>query len=281
MLIKSVMLNKYRSSEVKKPGPITLKNVTFSRGGRKILDDISISIPTGKIIAVMGPSGTGKSTLLKLITGELKPDSGSIVFNNNNIPNMSSRALYQYRKEIGVMLQSNALFNELSVFENVAYPLREHFDLPEDFLNVLVRMKLEKVGLRNASDLMPSELSGGMARRVALARAIVRDPSMMFYDEPFTGQDPITRWVLLELISRLHNTLGMTSLLVSHQVEMMNQLADLVYILSEGKIIAAGAPKTVFSDKDPLVRKFVDGYSDGSKGMIHHPGPSLIEDIFR
>lgn len=281
MLIKSVMLNKYRSSAVKKPGPITLKNVTFSRGGRKILDDISISIPTGKIIAVMGPSGTGKSTLLKLITGELKPDSGEVIFNNKNIPSMSSKALYQYRKEIGVMLQSNALFNELTVFENVAYPLREHFDLPEDFLNALVRMKLEKVGLRNASSLMPSELSGGMARRVALARAIVRDPSMMFYDEPFTGQDPITRWVLLELISRLHNTLNMTSLLVSHQVEMMNKLADVVYILSEGKIVASGAPKTVFKDKDPLVRKFVDGYSEGSEGMIHHPGPGLIEDLFK
>ena len=145
----------------------------------------------------------------------------------------------------------------------------------------MVRLKLEKVGLRNASELMPSELSGGMSRRVALARAIVRDPSIMFYDEPFTGQDPITRWVLLELIRRLHNTLSMTSILVSHQVEMMTQLADVVYILSEGKIIASGKPKTVFNDKNPLVRKFVDGYSDGSKDMIHHPGQNLVEDLFQ
>ncbi len=275
------MLNKYRSSEVKKPGPISLKNVTFSRSGRKILDDITISIPTGKIIAIMGPSGTGKSTLLKLMTGELKPDDGDITFKDQQISNFTSHALYEYRKEIGVMLQSNALFNELSVFENVAFPLREHFELPEDFLNVLVRLKLEKVGLRNASELMPSELSGGMSRRVALARAIVRDPSIMFYDEPFTGQDPITRWVLLELIRRLHDTLNMTSILVSHQVEMMTQLADVVYILSEGKIIASGKPKTVFNDKNPLVRKFVDGYSDGSKDMIHHPGQNLVEDLFQ
>ncbi|MDG2348102.1 MAG: ATP-binding cassette domain-containing protein [Gammaproteobacteria bacterium] len=275
------MLNKYRSSEVKKPGPITLENVTFSRSGRKILDNISISIPSGKIIAIMGPSGTGKSTLMKLMTGELKPDVGSVMFNGKNIPDLSSRSLYEYRKEIGVMLQSNALFNELSVFENVAFPLREHFELKEDFLQSLVKLKLEKVGLRNACDLIPSELSGGMARRVSLARAIVRDPSIMFYDEPFTGQDPITRWVLLELIRRLHTTLNMTSVLVSHQVEMMTQLADVVYILSEGKIISSGTPKAVFKDKNPLVRKFVDGYSDGSKDMIHHPGQSLVEDLFK
>lgn len=275
------MLNKYRSSAVKKPGPITLESVTFSRGGRKILDDISISIPSGKITAIMGPSGTGKSTLMKLMTGELKPDTGSVTFNDQNIADLSDRSLYEYRKEIGVMLQSNALFNELTVFENVAYPLREHFELPEDFLNALVRLKLEKVGLRNASDLLPSELSGGMARRVSLARAIVRDPSIMFYDEPFTGQDPITRWVLLELIRRLHTSLNMTSVLVSHQVEMMTQLADVVYILSGGKIISSGAPKTVFKDKNPLVRKFVDGYSDGNQEMIHHPGPNLLEDLFK
>lgn len=280
MLILSIMLNKYSSSKGKKPEPITLKDVTFSRDGRKILDKISLSIPTGKIIAIMGPSGTGKSTLIKLMTGELKPDQGAVSHNKVCVNKMQSKQLYRYRKEIGVMLQSNALFNELSVFENVAYPLREHYKLPEDFLNILVKLKLERVGLRNASHLMPSQLSGGMARRVALARAVVRDPSIMFYDEPFTGQDPITRWVLLDLIRRLHKHLNMTSIIVSHQVEMMSQLADVVYILSGGHIIASGDPSSVFGDKNPTVRKFVDGYSDGAKDMIHHPGSSLVEDIF-
>ena len=274
------MLNKYRSSEEKKPGQILLSKVTFKRGDRKILDNISLKIPTGKIVAVMGPSGTGKSTLMKLMTGELKPDSGNITYKGVDIATMSSKSLYEYRKEVGVLLQSNALFNELTVFENVAYPLREHFDLPEEFLSVLVKFKLEKVGLRNASNLLPSELSGGMARRVALARAIVRDPSIMFYDEPFTGQDPITRWVLLDLIKSIHNHLNMTSILVSHQVEMMSKLADFVCILSDGKIISSGEPKTVFSEDKPAVRQFVDGHVNNKSGMIHHPGPTILRDFF-
>jgi phospholipid/cholesterol/gamma-HCH transport system ATP-binding protein len=272
------MSNQYNAFAEKKPVSIMFEKVLFKRGDRVILDHISCAIPKGKIVAIMGPSGTGKSTMVKLMTGELRPDSGQVMYGDKAIGALSKRDLFDYRRQIGVMLQSNALFNELSVFENVAFPLRELYELPEDILAPLVKFKLEKVGLRNAADLKPSQLSGGMARRVALARAVARDPEIMFYDEPFTGQDPVTRWVLLDLIKRLHQHLKMTSIIVSHQVEMMHQLADIVYILSEGKIVAAGPPSEVFSDSNQLVRQFVDGYAKEKPVMIHYPGASFVED---
>ena len=272
------MSNQYNAFAEKKPVSITFEKVLFKRGDRIILDHLSCDIPRGKIVAIMGPSGTGKSTMVKLMTGELKPDAGQVLHEDQAIGSLSKHNLFNYRRKIGVMLQSNALFNELSVFENVAFPLRELYEIPEEILEPLVKFKLEKVGLRNAASLMPSQLSGGMARRVALARAVARDPEIMFYDEPFTGQDPVTRWVLLDLIKRLHQHLNMTSIIVSHQVEMMHQLADIVYILSEGNIIAAGPPQEVFNDSNKIVRQFVDGYASEKPVMNHYPGASFVED---
>lgn len=272
------MSNQYNAFAEKKPVSITFEKVLFKRGDRIILDHLSCDIPRGKIVAIMGPSGTGKSTMVKLMTGELKPDAGQVLHEDQAIGSLSKQNLFNYRRKIGVMLQSNALFNELSVFENVAFPLRELYEIPEEILEPLVKFKLEKVGLRNAASLMPSQLSGGMARRVALARAVARDPEIMFYDEPFTGQDPVTRWVLLDLIKRLHQHLNMTSIIVSHQVEMMHQLADIVYILSEGNIVAAGPPQEVFNDSNQIVRQFVDGYASEKPVMNHYPGVSFVED---
>jgi phospholipid/cholesterol/gamma-HCH transport system ATP-binding protein len=237
-----------------------------------------MSFEQGKITGVMGPSGTGKTTLLKLIGGQLKPDEGTIFYQDQNIHALPQKALYQLRKSIGLLFQNSALFTNITTYENVAFPLREHTQLSEAFIKDLVLMKLEAVGLRGAQALMPSELSGGMARRAALARALAMDPTLMMYDEPFAGQDPISMGVIMKLIRILNQTLKMTTILVSHDVKEVFELADDVYILSDGKIIGHGRPDQLQQDKSPLVQQFIQGLPDGAV-PFHFPAPSLTEDF--
>ena len=257
---------------------VQISNVTFHRGSRKIFDDISLSIEKGKVTAVMGPSGTGKTTLLRLIGAELKPDAGEILVNGENIHTLKRKALYQARRHIGLLFQSGALFSDLSVFENVAFPLREHADLPASILRNVVLMKLEAVGLRGACHLMPSELSGGMARRVALARTIALDPTLILYDEPFAGQDPISMGVLLRLLKNLNQLMSMTSVVVSHDVPETLSIADYVYIISNGRIIGEGTPETLRNSTDPFVVQFLEGRADGAV-PFHYPALSYVEEL--
>lgn len=242
---------------------IVLENVHFSRGERKIFDGVSIEIPKGKITAIMGPSGTGKTTLLKLIAGQIQPEQGEIFVDGQNIGHLKRRELYEMRQKMGMLFQSGALLNDLNVFDNVAFPLREHTKLPEELIATLVLMKLQAVGLQGAKELMPSELSGGMARRVALARAIAMEPEMIFYDEPFVGQDPITMGVLIELIKKLNQSLGLTSVVVSHDVDEVLSIADYVCVISGGKIIVQGDKEQILSSENAFVHQFVSGLADG------------------
>ncbi len=257
---------------------IELENVVFRRGSRIILDDFSLSIPQASIAAIMGPSGVGKSTVLKLITGQIKPESGRVVVNGERIDEMSDRQLNQYRKTLGVMLQNSALFTDLSVYENVALPVREHTLLPETIIRRLVLTKLHAVGLRGAIDLYPRELSGGMARRVALARALVLDPALVLYDEPFTGLDPIAVATVSQLIRHVNAALGLTSVLVTHNVTQMGKLVDLACIIVAGKVAAVGSPQSLFDDKSPEVQQFMDGLPDGPV-PFHYPATELSEDL--
>ena len=242
---------------------VEVRNVTFSRGGRCIFDNLSLSVPQGKITAIMGPSGIGKTTLLRLIGGQIAPESGEILFDGENIPAMSRSRLFTVRKRMSRLFQSGALFTDLTVFENVAWPLREHTKLPEPLLHSTVMMKLEAVGLRGAAQLMPSELSGGMARRAALARAIALEPELIMFDEPFVGQDPITMGVLVKLISELNASLGVTCVVVSHDVPEVLSIADYAYIVADRCAIAEGSPQALESNRDPRVRQFLDGVADG------------------
>jgi len=257
---------------------VTLQNVSFNRGDRVVFDAVDMEIARGKITAVLGPSGTGKTTLLKLIGAQLKPDLGNIIFDNLNINNLSRSELYKLRTRLGMLFQSGALFTNLSAYENVAFPLREHTVLPESILRDLVLLKLEAVGLRGARDLMPSELSGGMGRRVALARAIVLDPQLIMYDEPFTGQDPIAIGVLMKLIRILNDALGMTSIVVSHDVQEVFNIADYVYVISNGKIIGQGSPKQLQESTSPAVKQFIQGLPDGVV-PFHYPAPDFKTDF--
>ncbi len=258
---------------------VTVNNLSFSRAGRKIFDDVTIEVPKGKITAIMGPSGIGKTTLLRLIGGQLFPEKGEIWVDGENIPSLNRNALYQARKKMSMLFQSGALFTDLSVFENVAFPLREHTDLDETFIRTLVLLKLEAVGLRGAAHLMPSELSGGMARRAALARSIALDPSLIMYDEPFVGQDPITMGVLVELISNLNKALGLTSIVVSHDVPEVMSIADKVYLLADGKVIASGSPAELSVNPDPRVVQFLQGNADGPV-PFRYPSQSIEKDLF-
>ncbi|MBP7980437.1 MAG: ATP-binding cassette domain-containing protein, partial [Tolumonas sp.] len=217
---------------------IQIRDLSFSHGERLIYDNISLDIPKGKITALMGPSGIGKTTLLRLIGGQLKPDHGQILFDGADIPQLNRRDLYAIRKRMSMLFQSGALFSGISVFDNVAYPLREHTRLPEEIIRTLVLMKLESVGLRGAANMMPSQLSGGMARRAALARAIALDPELIMYDEPFAGQDPITMAVLVKLIRELNTSMGITSVIVSHDVAEVMSIADYVYLIANHSIVA-------------------------------------------
>ncbi|QMV13213.1 phospholipid ABC transporter ATP-binding protein MlaF [Vibrio spartinae] len=258
---------------------VTINNLTFSRGDRKIFDDVSLHVPQGKVTAIMGPSGIGKTTLLRLIGGQLLPESGEIWFDGVNIPVLGRSKLYQARKKMSMLFQSGALFTDLNVFDNVAFPLREHTALSEAFIRTLVLLKLEAVGLRGAAYLMPSELSGGMARRAALARSIALDPELIMFDEPFVGQDPMTMGVLVELIRHLNQALGITSIVVSHDVPEVMSIADWVYILADGKIIAKGSPESLRQNNDPRVRQFLQGDADGPV-PFRYPAPSLEKDLF-
>ncbi|MCU4675467.1 ATP-binding cassette domain-containing protein [Catenovulum sp. 2E275] len=257
---------------------VEVKNMTFSRGDRVIYDDISLSIPRGKVVAVMGPSGIGKTTLLRLIAGQIKPDSGQIIVDGEHIPQLSRAALYDARKKMSMLFQSGALFSEMSVFDNVAFPIREHCNLPEDIIRSMVLMKLNSVGLRGAADLMPSELSGGMARRAALARAIALDPQLIMYDEPFAGQDPISMGVLIRLIRSLNDALGLTSIVVSHDVNEVLSIADYVYIMANKKVIGHGTPAQLAKDDSPLVHQFMAGESDGPV-PFHFPGEPIEQQL--
>ncbi|GFO72576.1 phospholipid/cholesterol/gamma-HCH transport system ATP-binding protein [Bathymodiolus japonicus methanotrophic gill symbiont] len=257
---------------------ICIRNLTFSRGDRKIFDDISMDIQPHKITAIMGPSGTGKTTLLKLIAGQLQPDSGTILINQQNVHQLSQAKLYQLRKQMGMLFQSGALLTDMSVYDNIAFPIREHTQLPESMIRTLVLMKLNAVGLRGARELMPSELSGGMARRVAMARALALDPEMIMYDEPFTGQDPISLGVLVKLIQTLNQTLHLTSIVVSHDVQETATIADYIYLISEGKITGQGTPKELYNAYSEWVRQFMHGKADGPV-PFHYPAPGLADDL--
>ena len=257
---------------------VRLHDVTFKRGARVIFDRVSLEIPRGKVTAILGPSGTGKTTLLRLIAAQLAPASGTVEVNGLDVQRLSQPALYALRKSIGMLFQSGALLTDLTVFENVAFPLREHTNLPEALLRTLVLMKLEMVGLRGARDLYPRELSGGMARRAALARAIALDPGIILYDEPFSGQDPISMGMLVRLIRELNDALGMTSILVSHDVAETSTIADLIYVLSGSRIVAAGTPAELQADPSPVVRQFMGGLPDGPV-PFHYPGKAYLADL--
>ncbi|MBK1647532.1 ABC transporter ATP-binding protein [Rhabdochromatium marinum] len=257
---------------------VRVRGLCFSRDEQVIFDHLDLDIERGKVTAIMGPSGAGKTTLLKLIGGLLRPDAGRIEVDGQDIGTLSRRELFELRIRIGMLFQSGALLTDLNVFENIAYPLREHYRLPESVLRRLVLMKLEAVGLRGAAQLMPSSLSGGMARRVALARAVALDPMMIMYDEPFTGQDPISMGVLVSLIRQLNDASAMTSLLVSHDVRETLSIADQAYLIAQGRLICQGTPQEIARESSPWVRQFVDGLPDGPV-HFHYPAPDLAASL--
>jgi len=242
---------------------VRVRGLTTVLGGKTIFDQLTLDIPRGRITAIMGPSGTGKTTLLKHITGQMRPDAGEILVNGQNVPGMSREALYKMREGIGYLFQNSALLTDFDVFENVAFPLRQHTALPEVLIRSLVLMKLQAVGLRGAARLMPHELSGGMARRVALARAIVFDPQLILYDEPFVGLDPVALNQVLKLIRTLNQTLGITSVLVAHELAAVQQIAEHVFLIANGKVVAQGDPKSIAADGSPWTRQFFGGEADG------------------
>ena len=257
---------------------VEIRDVVFRRDQRVIYDGLTASVPREKITAIVGPSGTGKTTLLRLIGGQLKPESGHVCVDGLSVQSLKRSALFDLRKRMGMLFQSGALFAELSVFENVAFPLRVHTDLDDDLIRLVVLMKLEAVGLRGAVDLMPSELSGGMQRRVALARAIALDPEMIMYDEPFVGQDPIGLGVLLSLVKQLNQALGLTSLVVSHDLQETLTIADHVIMIANNRVAFQGSPDVMQTSADPLVQQFLHGNPDGPV-RFHFPAPSLENSV--
>jgi phospholipid/cholesterol/gamma-HCH transport system ATP-binding protein len=257
---------------------VELKRLTFGYSDRVILEDVSLSIPRGKVTALMGASGGGKTTILRLIGGQNRAQSGELLFDGADVTSMDQEALYAARRRMGMLFQFGALFADLSVFENVAFPLREHTNLPEALIRDIVLMKLNAVGLRGARDLMPSEISGGMARRIALARAIALDPELVMYDEPFSGLDPISLGTAARLIRSLNDTMGLTSVFVSHELEQTFAIADHVIILANGKVAVEGTPDEVRQTSDPLVYQYVHALPDGPV-RFHYPGVSVQEDF--
>ncbi|PMR77047.1 ABC transporter ATP-binding protein [Billgrantia endophytica] len=257
---------------------VVVEGLHFSRGDKDIFRGVDMRIPRGKITAIMGPSGTGKTTLLKLIGGQLAPDAGHVRIDGADVHALSRKALFALRRRMGMLFQSGALFSDLSVYENVAFPLQVHTDLPEAMIRDVTLMKLQAVGLRGARDLSPAELSGGMSRRVALARAIALDPELILYDEPFVGQDPISKGVLVQLIRKLNEALGLTSIVVSHDIEETLSIADYVYVIADGQVMAHGTPQTLDVDDDPRVSQFVHGEPDGPV-PFHYPATDFFRDI--
>ncbi len=248
--------------------------------GRIIFQDVDLAIPRGKVTAILGPSGTGKTTLLRLIGGQLIPTQGQIKVGNQLIHDLSRHDLYQLRERLGMLFQSGGLFTHLNVYENVAFALREHTNLSESFIHTLVLMKLQMVGLRGAAQLMPNELSGGMARRVALARAIALDPELIMYDEPFAGQDPISMGILVKLIRTLNDALGLTSVIVSHDVQETLSIADYVYVIADKKIIGQGNPQEIVNNTSEQLQQFIQGLPDGPV-PFDYPAASLVDDFLR
>ena len=257
---------------------VKVRGLSFRRNERVILENVDIDIPRGKITAIMGPSGTGKTTLLRLIGGQLHPDAGRVEVDGLHVDKLSTPDLYDLRKRMGMLFQTGALFSDLSAFENVAFPLRVHTKLPENLIRDLVLMKLQAVGLRGARDLMPAELSGGMSRRVALARAIALDPMMIMYDEPFTGQDPITVGIIMKLIQQLNSVLGLTSIIVSHDVHEVSAISDYIYVIAEGRVIEHGTPEALGRSKSAWMQQFLQGLPDGP-APFHYPAADYARDI--
>ncbi|GAA3973275.1 ATP-binding cassette domain-containing protein [Allohahella marinimesophila] len=257
---------------------VSIENMSFRRGDRLIFDNISLHAPRGKITGIMGPSGTGKTTLLKLIGGQIKPESGRVVFDDIVVNDMSRSRLYEMRTRMGMLFQSGALFSDLNVFENVAFPLRAHTALSNDMIRDIVLMKLNAVGLRGARDLMPSELSGGMARRAALARSIALDPDIIMYDEPFTGQDPIAMAVIVKLIRLLNDAVGLTTILVSHDIQETMSIADHLCIIADGKLMGQGSPEHLKTEGNEFVKQFLNGLPDGPVAF-HYPAKDYKDDL--
>ena len=257
---------------------VELRNVTFSYGERVILRDVSLQVPRGKVTALMGASGGGKTTVLRLIGGQQRAQQGQVLFDGQDVGAMAREQLFAVRRRMGMLFQFGALFTDMSVFENVAFPLREHTDLPDELVRDIVLMKLHAVGLRGARDLMPSQISGGMARRVALARAIVLDPELVMYDEPFAGLDPISLGTAAQLIRRLNDAMGLTTILVSHDLDETFRVADHVIILGPGCVAAQGTPEEVRASQDPLVHQFVNALPTGPV-PFHYPGPDVAQDF--
>ncbi|MEG5264652.1 ATP-binding cassette domain-containing protein [Pseudomonas sp. JDS28PS106] len=257
---------------------VELKGLSFKRGTRSIFNNVDIRIPRGKVTGIMGPSGSGKTTLLRLMGAQLRPSAGQVWVNGQNLPELSRGDLFDARKQMGVLFQSGALFTDLDVFENVAFPLRVHTELPEDMIRDIVLLKLQAVGLRGAVELMPDELSGGMKRRVALARAIAMDPRILMYDEPFVGQDPIAMGVLVRLIRLLNDALGITSIVVSHDLGETASIADYLYVVGDGQVLGQGTPQELMSSDNPRIRQFMTGEPDGPV-PFHYPAPDFREAL--
>ena len=257
---------------------VELDRVTFGYGDRVILRDVSLSVPRGKVTALMGVSGGGKTTVLRLVGGQVQAQAGKVLFDGADVGQMNTTQLYEARRRMGMLFQFGALFTDMNVFDNVAFPLREHAGLPESMVRDIVLMKLDAVGLRGARDLLPSEISGGMSRRVALARAIALDPQLIMYDEPFAGLDPISLGTAARLIRRLNDSLGLTSIIVSHDVSETFEIADHVVVLANGQVAAQGAPADLMASTDPLIHQFVHALSDGPVAF-HYPAPTVADDF--
>ncbi|CAM8665965.1 Ttg2A ABC-type transport system involved in resistance to organic solvents, ATPase component [Oxalobacteraceae bacterium] len=260
------------------PNLVDIRDLHFGYGDRLILSGLTMEFPRGKVIAIMGGSGSGKTTVLRLIGGQLRAQSGSVTVDGQEVSSLSLDGLYRMRRRMGMLFQHGALFTDLSVFDNVAFPLRENTALPEVMIHDLVLLKLHAVGLSNAASLKPAEISGGMARRVALARAVALDPQLIMYDEPFAGLDPISMGVIANLIRKLNDALGSTTILVSHDVHESFMIADYVYFLSQGCIVAHGTPAQMMASDDPYVKQFVHAEADGPV-PFHYPGRSITEQL--
>lgn len=258
---------------------VEIRDVHYSVGNRAIFSGLNISIPRGRITAVMGPSGTGKTTLLRLMTGQIRPDRGQILFDGVDISQLSLKELYRLRLRMGMLFQNGALLTDMDVFENVAFPLREHTDLTDELIRHIVLTKLQAVGLRGAAQLTPAELSGGMARRVALARAMATDPDMLIYDEPFTGLDPISMGMIVRLVRQMNYALGITSIVVSHDVEELSILADTSYLLAGGKVVASGSFVDIKDNDSEIVHQFMNGLADGPVAFHYSPAPDYFSQL--
>ena len=257
---------------------VEVRDLHFSFGDLEVLRGLSLDIPRGKVVAILGGSGSGKSTLLKLIGAQLRPRRGTVTVEGKNVHALSTEELYKLRLEMGMMFQTSGLFTDLSVYENIAFPLRENFDLPEDLVRRLVLMKLHAVGLRGAHAMMPADLSGGMTRRVALARAIATDPKLMMYDEPFAGLAPISLNQIVDLIRSLNQAVGLTSIVVTYDVKEALKVADDIYVIGDGTIVGSGTPKELAASEDPYLKQFLNALPDGPV-RFHFPGPPLEEDL--